>query len=76
MQSIRAAKTQMKPMTFQGSDRSSISSNISASLLNIAFLNMGVDEDELRGASYELLASVVDSFNLDHNPVLTLKGKY
>ena len=37
--------------------------------------NMGTENPELSGASYELLSAVVGSFDLDASPILTTKGE-
>ncbi|KAI0065862.1 hypothetical protein BV25DRAFT_1988944 [Artomyces pyxidatus] len=74
VKAIRAAKGRMRSITLPGTERFSRLSNVSAALLHIAMLNMGLENDELSGASYELLSAVVGSFNLDANPILTAKG--
>jgi hypothetical protein len=51
-------------------------SNVSAALLHIAMRNMGTENPELSGASYELLAAVVGSFDLDASPIMTTKGGF
>jgi len=38
--------------------------------------NMGTENPELSGASYELLAAVVGSFDLDASPIMTTKGEF
>ena len=38
--------------------------------------NMGTENPELSGASYELLAAVVGSFDLDSSPIMTTKGEF
>jgi neurofibromin 1 len=55
-------------------ERFSRLSNVSAALLHIAMRNMGTENPELSGASYELLAAVVGSFDLDASPIMTTKG--
>ncbi|KAA1466679.1 hypothetical protein DENSPDRAFT_831556 [Dentipellis sp. KUC8613] len=74
VKAIRAAKGRMKNITLPGTERFSRLSNVSAALLHIAMLNMGIDNDELRGASYELLSSVVASLSPDANPIPTVRG--
>ncbi|KAI0040644.1 hypothetical protein FA95DRAFT_1647858 [Auriscalpium vulgare] len=71
---IRAAKGHMRSIAISGTERFSRLSNVSAALLHISMLNMGLDNDELSGASYELLSAIVGSFNIDGNPILTVKG--
>ena len=56
-------------------ERFSRLSNVSAALLHIAMRNMGTENHELSGASYELLAAIVGSFDLDASPILTTKGE-
>ncbi len=55
-------------------ERFSRLSNVSAALLHIAMRNMGTENPELSGASYELLSAVVGSFDLDASPIMTTKG--
>ncbi|TFY83118.1 hypothetical protein EWM64_g893 [Hericium alpestre] len=74
VKAIRAAKGRMKVIPLPGTERFSRLSNVSAALLHIAMLNLGLGEDELGGASYELLSSVVASLNVDANPILTIRG--
>jgi hypothetical protein len=57
-------------------ERFSRLSNVSAALLHIAMRNMGTENPELSGASYELLAAVVGSFDLDASPIMTTKGGF
>jgi hypothetical protein len=57
-------------------ERFSRLSNVSAALLHIAMRNMGTESPELSGASYELLAAVVGSFDLDASPIMTTKGGF
>ena len=64
----------MRSSSLPGTERFSRLSNVSAALLHISLLNLGADSSELRGASYELLASVISSFDLDTNPMLSTKG--
>jgi hypothetical protein len=56
-------------------ERFSRLSNVSAALLHIAMRNMGTENPELSGASYELLTAIVGSFDLDASPILTTKGE-
>ena len=57
-------------------ERFSRLSNVSAALLHIAMRNMGTESSELSGASYELLAAVVGSFDMDASPIMTTKGRF
>ncbi len=57
-------------------ERFSRLSNVGAALLHIAMRNMGTENSELSGASYELLAAVVGSFDLDASPIMTTKGRF
>ncbi|VDB87041.1 unnamed protein product [Peniophora sp. CBMAI 1063] len=76
VKSIRTAKGRMRSTSLPGTERFSRLRNVSAALLHISFLNLGADSSELRGASYELLASVISSFDLDTNPMLSTKGLF
>jgi hypothetical protein len=75
LQAIRAAKGRLRATHLPGMERFSRLSNVSAALLHIAMRNMGTENPELSGASYELLAAVVGSFDLDASPILTTKGE-
>ena len=76
LQAIRAAKGRLRATHPQGMERFSRLSNVSAALLHIAMRNMGTESCELSGASYELLAAVVGSFDLDASPIMTTKGGF
>ncbi|THH13571.1 hypothetical protein EW146_g6666 [Bondarzewia mesenterica] len=71
---IRAAKGRIRISNYPGTERFSRLSNVSAALLHIGMMNMGVEDDELRGASYELLASVMTSFDLSSVPLVSCRG--
>ena len=65
----------MRNISLPGTERFSRLSNVSAALLHISMLNLGYNNEELRAASYELLTSVIASFNLDNIPMLSVKGE-
>jgi hypothetical protein len=73
-QSIRAAKGRMRSTALPGTERFSRLSNVSAALLHVALLNLGAESNELRSSAYELLSSVIASFDLEANPTLSSKG--
>lgn len=75
LQAVRAAKGRLRATHPPGMERFSRLSNVSAALLHIAMRNMGTESPELSGASYELLAAVVGSFDLDASPIMTTKGE-
>ncbi|KAF8270977.1 hypothetical protein EI94DRAFT_1797570 [Lactarius quietus] len=74
VKAIRAAKGRLRATNLPGTERFSRLSNVGAALLHIAMRNMGTENPELSGASYELLSAVVGSFDLDASPILTTKG--
>ncbi|KAH9981838.1 hypothetical protein BJV74DRAFT_778311 [Russula compacta] len=74
VKAIRAAKGRLRATHPPGMERFSRLSNVSAALLHIAMRNMGTENAELSGASYELLAAVVGSFDVDASPIVTTKG--
>lgn len=49
-------------------------SNVPAALLHIGFLSIDLNDEELRGAAYELLAAVCDYLKYDKNPIVSPKG--
>ena len=49
-------------------------SNVPAALLHIGFLSIDLNDEELRGAAYELLAAVCDYLKYDKNPIVAPKG--
>lgn len=49
-------------------------SNTSATLLHVAMLSIGYDDEGLRIAAYELLSAVCSHMNYDESPVVSSKG--
>ncbi|KAG9015978.1 Ras GTPase activating protein ira2 [Tulasnella sp. 427] len=50
--------------------------NLSATLLNVGFLNVGSDDESLRGASYDLLYAVVKQLQCDDGLILPADGAF
>jgi len=64
----------MRNITLPGMERFPRLSNVTATLLHISMLNFGINDDELRGASYNMLCSVLATLNVDKNPILNARG--
>ena len=73
-QTIREAKGKMKESTISIAERSSRYMNVPASLIHIGMLNVGLGDDELRSAAYDLLCAVCVHLKFNKNPIVASKG--
>ena len=55
-------------------ERFSRFSNVAATLLHIGFLSVDLDDEELRGAAYDLLGAVCNYLKYDKSPIVACKG--
>jgi hypothetical protein len=74
LQTIREAKGKMKESTVSVAERSSRYMNVPASLIHIGMLNVGLGDDELRSAAYDLLCAVCVYLKFNKNPIVASKG--
>jgi hypothetical protein len=59
----------------QAYDRTYSSREIFATILNIALLNLGAEDDALRSTAYDLACSVSGSLNFDDSHTIPVNGK-
>ncbi|KAG1755407.1 hypothetical protein EDB19DRAFT_1661084 [Suillus lakei] len=74
VKSIRAAKSQLRDTRYFRMDRFPRFSNISATLLHVGMLNIDSEDEELRGAAYDLLGALCTYLNYDKNPIIVSKA--
>lgn len=55
-------------------ERFSRFSNVPATLLHIGLLSVDMNDEELRGAAYDLLGAVCTYLNYDNSPIVASKG--
>lgn len=74
LQTIRSAKGRLKDAPPQLAERFSRFSNVSATLLHIGLLSVDLNDEELRGAAYDLLGAVCTYLNFEKSPIVASKG--
>lgn len=72
---IRSAKGRLKEVPAPLAERFSRFSNVPATLLHIGFLSVDINDEELRGAAYDLLGAVCSYLKYDKSPIIAPKGK-
>jgi len=50
--------------------------SVSATLLHVGMLSIAQDDEELRGAAYDLLGAVCTHLGYDKNPIVASAGMY
>lgn len=75
-QTIRAAKGRVKEVQAPLTERFSRFSNVPATLLHIGLLSVDLDDEDLRGAAYDLLGGVCSYLKYDKSPIVARKGMY
>jgi len=75
VKAIRAAKGKLKEATAPLTERFLAFSNVAATLLHIGLLSVDLDDEELRGAAYDLLGAVCKYLKYDKSPIIASKGK-
>jgi hypothetical protein len=68
-------KSKLRMDNVQAYDRTYSSGEISATILNIALLNLGAEDDALRSTAYDLACSVSGSLNFDDSQTIPVNGK-
>lgn len=58
------------------SERFSRFSNVPATLLHIGLLSVDLNDEELRGAAYDLLGAVCIYLKYDKSPIVASKGNH
>lgn len=75
-QAIRSAKSQLRDSQVLRIERFPRFSNISATLLHVGMININSDQEELRGAAYDLLGAICSYLDYDKNPIIASKGEF
>lgn len=73
-QTVRSAKGRLKEAQAPLAERFSRFSNVPATLLHIGFLSVDLNDEELRGAAYDLLGAVCKYLKYDKSPIIASKG--
>ncbi|KAF7329572.1 Ras-GAP domain-containing protein [Mycena kentingensis (nom. inval.)] len=76
VKAIRTAKGRLKDATISLAERFSRFSNIPATLLHVGMLSVGVADEELSSAGYQLLAAVCTYLNFDKSPIVASKSGF
>ncbi|KAF9527976.1 hypothetical protein CPB83DRAFT_363170 [Crepidotus variabilis] len=76
VKTIRSAKGHLKEAQTAQAERFSRFSNVPATLLHIGFLSVDLNDEELRGAAYDLLGAVCDYLKYDRSPIVACKAGF
>ncbi|KAF7302288.1 Ras-GAP domain-containing protein [Mycena indigotica] len=76
VKAIRSAKGRLKDTSIPLAERFSRFSNIPATLLHVGMLSVGVNDEELCSAGYQLLAAVCTYLNFDKSPIAAPKSGF
>ncbi|KAI9574812.1 hypothetical protein HD554DRAFT_2201766 [Boletus coccyginus] len=71
---IRSAKSQLRDSQVLRIERFPRFSNISTTLLHVGMININSDQEELRGAAYDLLGAICSYLDYDKNPIIASKA--
>lgn len=73
---IRTNKGKLRADNVQSYERTYSSGEVSATILNIALLNLGAEDDALRSTAYDLACSVSGSLNFDDSQTIPVNGLF
>ncbi|KAF7293793.1 Ras-GAP domain-containing protein [Mycena chlorophos] len=76
VKAIRSAKGRLKDTAIPLAERFSRFSNIPATLLHVGMLSVGIADEELSSAGYQLLAAVCTYLNFDRSPIAAPKSGF
>ncbi|KAF8806096.1 hypothetical protein BYT27DRAFT_7141632 [Phlegmacium glaucopus] len=76
VKTIRSAKGRLKGVQAPLTERFSRFSNVPATLLHIGLLSVDLNDEELRGAAYDLLGAVCNYLKYDKSPIVTSKAGF
>ncbi|KAG5352330.1 hypothetical protein C0989_002775 [Termitomyces sp. Mn162] len=76
VKAVRLAKGRLKDMQTPLTERFSRFSNVPATLLHIGLLSVDMNDEELRGAAYDLLGAVCTYLNYDNSPIVASKAGF
>ncbi|KAF8559154.1 hypothetical protein OG21DRAFT_1570167 [Imleria badia] len=74
VKTIRSAKSQLRDSQVLRIERFPRFSNISTTLLHVGMININSDQEELRGAAYDLLGAICSYLDYDKNPIIASKA--
>ncbi|KAG6919754.1 hypothetical protein DXG01_001588 [Tephrocybe rancida] len=75
-QAVRSAKGRLKDVQTPLTERFSRFSNVPATLLHVGLLSVDMNDEELRGAAYDLLGAVCTYLNYDNSPIVASKAGF
>ncbi|PPR04649.1 hypothetical protein CVT24_011867 [Panaeolus cyanescens] len=76
IKTIRSAKGRLKDAPAPLTERFSRFSNVPATLLHIGLLSVDLNDEELRGAAYDLLGAVCNYLKYDKSPIVACKAGF
>ncbi|KAG5648702.1 hypothetical protein DXG03_000049 [Asterophora parasitica] len=76
VRAIRSAKGRLKEVQPPLTERFSRFSNVPATLLHVGLLSVDMNDEELRGAAYDLLGAVCSYLNYDKSPIVASQAGF
>ncbi|GLB34218.1 putative GTPase-activator protein for Ras-like GTPases [Lyophyllum shimeji] len=76
VRAIRSAKGRLKEVQAPLTERFSRFSNVPATLLHVGLLSVDINDEELRGAAYDLLGAVCSYLNYDKSPIVASQAGF
>ncbi|KAG6854444.1 hypothetical protein C0991_006523 [Blastosporella zonata] len=76
VKAVRSAKGRLKDIQTPLTERFSRFSNVPATLLHVGLLSVDMNDEELRGAAYDLLGAVCTYLNYDNSPIVASKAGF
>ncbi|KAF8165773.1 hypothetical protein B0H34DRAFT_794124 [Crassisporium funariophilum] len=76
VKTVRSAKGRLKEAQSPLTERFSRFSNVPATLLHIGLLSVDLNDEELRGAAYDLLGAVCNYLKYDKSPIVASKAGF
>jgi hypothetical protein len=73
---IRTAKGRLRADNVQSYERTYSQEEISATLLNISLLNLGVEDEALRSTAYDLACAVANSLQYEDSKTIPINGTH
>lgn len=73
---IRTAKGRLRAENVQSYERTYSQDEISATLLNVSLLNLGVEDEALRSTAYDLACAVAHSLHYDDSKTIPIDGGF
>ncbi|KAF8076811.1 hypothetical protein FPV67DRAFT_1605221 [Lyophyllum atratum] len=76
VRAIRSAKGRLKEVQAPLTERFSRFSNVPATLLHVGLLSVDINDEELRGAAYDLLGAVCTYLNYENSPIVASQAGF